>query len=105
MSEIVKLEFQYFEGCPNHIKMENNLTEAVKGLEDKVEIEKVLVEDELTANKVKFRGSPTLLVNGEDIEGVPLPESPSLSCRFYSKGIPSSESIREKIIQSINQEK
>jgi len=101
----VKLELQYFEGCPNHIKMENNLTEAVNGLEDKVEIEKVLVDDEAKARQVKFRGSPTLLVNGQDVEGIPLPESPSLSCRFYSKGIPSSQSIREKIIQSINQEK
>ncbi|MBS3944764.1 MAG: DUF2703 domain-containing protein [Melioribacter sp.] len=93
----VKLELQYFEGCLTHIKLENNLKEAVNGLEDKVEIEKVLVNDEAKARQVKFRGSPTLLVNGEDIEGIPLLESPSLSCRFYSKGIPSSQSILKKI--------
>lgn len=100
----VKLEFQYFEGCPNHIKMQNNLNEAIKGLEDKVEIKKVLVEDEATAMQVKFRGSPTLLINGEDLLGMPVPEEPSLACRYYPKGIPTSEEIRKAILQKINKE-
>lgn len=42
----LKLEFQYFEDCPNHKKMSDNLFEAIKGLEDKIELIKVLVEDE-----------------------------------------------------------
>lgn len=100
----VKLEFQYFEGCPNHIKMQNNLAEAIKGLEDKIEIEKVLVEDEVSAMQVKFRGSPTLLINGEDLLGMPVPEEPSLACRYYPKGIPTSEEIRKAILQKINKE-
>lgn len=100
----VKLEFQYFEGCPNHIKMQNNLNEAIKGLEDKIEIEKILVEDEVSAMQVKFRGSPTLLINGEDLLGMPAPEEPSLACRYYPKGIPTSEEIRKAILQKINKE-
>ena len=100
----VKLEFQYFEGCPTHKKMNENLNEAVKGLEDRIELEKVLVENQATAKQVGFRGSPTLLINGEDIEGVPAPFEPSLSCRFYVNGIPSSDEIRKIIIQKINRE-
>lgn len=100
----VKLEFQYFEGCPNHKKMSDNLIEAIKGLEDKIELKKVLVEDEVTAKQVGFRGSPTLLINGEDIEEVPTPEEPSLACRFYIGGVPNSDKIREKIIQKIDME-
>lgn len=100
----VKLEFQYFESCPNHVKLQNNLTEAIKGLEDKIEIEKVLVENEVTAMQVKFRGSPTLLINGEDLLGMPAPEEPSLACRYYPKGIPTSEEIRKAILQKINKE-
>jgi hypothetical protein len=100
----VKLEFQYFEECPNHMKMSNNINEAIKGLEDKIEIINVLVEDEQTAKKVSFRGSPTLLINGEDIEGIPAPAEPSLSCRFYVNGIPSCDEIRKIIIQKINME-
>lgn len=99
-----KLEFQYFEGCPNHLKMQNNLYEAIKGLEDKIELEKVLVEDEVAAMQVKFRGSPTLLIDGEDLLGMPAPENPTLACRYYSKGIPTSEEIREAIIKKINPE-
>jgi hypothetical protein len=100
----VKLEFQYFEGCPNHKKMSDNLEKAIKGLENKIELGKVLVEDESTALKTGFRGSPTLLINGEDIEGVPAPVEPSLSCRFYVNGIPSSDEIGKIIIQKINME-
>ena len=100
----VKLEFQYFEGCPNHKKMSDNLSEAIKGLESKIELKKVLVEDEVTAREVSFLGSPTLLINGEDIEGVPAPEEPSMSCRFYVSGIPDSDKVRQMIIQKINLE-
>ena len=100
----VKLEFQYFEGCPNHIKMQNNLAEAIKGFEDKIEIEKVLVEDKVTARHVKFRGSPTLLINGEDLLGMPVPEEPAFACRFYVNGIPDADKIKKLIIQKINME-
>lgn len=98
----VKLEFQYFEGCPNHIKMQSNLNEAIKGLEDKIEIKKVLVEDVATAMQVKFRGSPTLLIDGEDLLEMPEPDKPALTCRYYPEGIPSTEEIRNKILLKIN---
>jgi hypothetical protein len=97
----VKLQFQYFEGCPNHEKLYKNLMEAISGLEGKIELEGILVEDDETAKKVKFRGSPTLLINGEDFENLPAPEEPTLACRFYPKGIPTTEVIRERIIQKL----
>lgn len=100
----VKLEFHYFEGCPNHEKMFANLKEALKGLEDKIELNKVLVEDEVAAKRVNFRGSPTLLIDGEDVEGIPAPKEPSLACRFYVSGIPTADEIRNKIIQKIEME-
>ena len=97
----VKLQFQYFEGCPNHEKLYKNLMEALSGLEDKIELEKILVEDDETAQKVKFRGSPTLLINGEDFENLPEPEDPVLACRFYPKGIPTAEMIRDRILENL----
>ena len=100
----ISIDFQYFEGCPNHKKMSDNLEKAIKGLENKTELRKILVEDELTALKTGFRGSPTLLINGEDIEGAPAPKEPSLSCRFYANGIPDVDKIRQMIIQKINME-
>jgi len=100
----LRIECQYFEDCPNHRIMSENLKEALEGLEDKIELKKVLVEDDATAEQVGFRGSPTLLINGEDIEGVPAPAEPSLSCRFYVNGIPSSDEIKKVIIEKINME-
>lgn len=100
----LKLEFQYFEGCPNHIKMWNNISEAIKGLEDRIKLEKVLVEDEVTAMQVKFRGSPTLLIDGEDLLGIPAPSESSLACRYYPNGIPTKDEIRKIIIKIIDKE-
>ena len=98
----IKIQYQYFESCPNHIKMLVNLFEAVKGIENYIEFEKVIIEDEETAKKLKFLGSPALLINGKDLLGALPPENISLSCRFYPNGIPSSEEIRKKIIEIIN---
>jgi hypothetical protein len=100
----IKLEYQFFEGCPNHKKMSDNLETAIKGLEDKIELKNILVEDEVTAREVSFRGSPTLLINGEDIEGIPALKEPSMSCRFYVNGIPDADKVRQMIIQKINME-
>ena len=57
---MIKLEYQYFEGCPNHLKMDKNLKLALEGLETNVELNYILIEDDEAAKKVSFRGSPTL---------------------------------------------
>ena len=53
----------------------------------------MLVDTPEKAELHKFRGSPTVLINGIDLEGLPEPESGNLACRYYSNGIPSVESI------------
>jgi glutaredoxin len=100
----VKLEYQYFEGCPNHELMHSNMITAIIGLEDKIEIYEVHVEDEEKAKEVGFIGSPTLLINGADIDGVIPLSIPRLSCRYYSDGIPSIEKIRDEILNQLNKE-
>lgn len=92
--EKVKIEVQLFHGCPNSDEMINNIHEAISQLGISVEYSEVYVETPEMAKKVKFRGSPTLLVNGRDFEGLIEPEEPSLACRFYSNGIPSVEKIK-----------
>lgn len=92
----VKLEFQYFDECPNHKKMYENLLDAIKDIADKIELNIILVNDQLKAKQFGFRGSPTLLIDSEDLEGLPELASPNLACRFYINGIPSSDEIRKK---------
>ncbi|MBI2419031.1 MAG: DUF2703 domain-containing protein [Ignavibacteriales bacterium] len=100
MNEI-RLDYQYFDGCPQHTTMWKNLKEAIIGLEDKTVVVKVQVNDAEIARRICFRGSPTLLIAGEDLEMMPSPEQASLSCRYYSKGIPSSSMIRSRILQKL----
>ena len=70
---------------------------ALQGIENDVELTEVQVVDADTAARLGFRGSPTLLINGEDVDGMPAPEETSLSCRFYPNGIPSAKVIRRKV--------
>lgn len=99
---MINLEFQYFEGCPNHPKMEQNIHKAIEGLEDHVTIKYIVVENEDIAKEIGFRGSPTLLIDGKDFEGVPIPAIPRMACRFYIKGVPSADEIRERILNLLN---
>ncbi|MBN1634012.1 MAG: DUF2703 domain-containing protein [Ignavibacteria bacterium] len=101
--EKLKIEFQYFEGCPNHEKLHNNLLEAVKEFEDKIDIKYILIDNDETARSIGFRGSPKLLINGEDIEGMTPQTEPSLSCRFYKSGIPSPDTIRMKLLNILKE--
>ncbi len=98
MNDKIKIEIQHFRGCPNSPEMIHRVKEAIKGSEEKIEYNEVLVESNELAEKLKFRGSPTVLINGEDIEGGNAPESASLNCRVYENGLPSVEEIRNKIL-------
>ena len=99
----VFIEFQYFEDCPNHAILSNNLLQAIRGFEEKIEMKKIIVEDEETAQQIHFRGSPTVLINGNDIEDAPAPHHASLSCRFYRNGVPSSDMIHKIIVEQLSQ--
>jgi hypothetical protein len=93
----VRVDLQYVDDCPKFSKLRENLAQAVRGIEDHVEVSETNVLDEATAAEVMFRGSPTLLINGKDVVGMPAPNTPSLSCRIYQDGLPSAELIRWKI--------
>ncbi len=97
MNNKIKIDIQYFTSCPNSSEMIHRVKEAIIGSEEKIEYNEVLVESNDLAEKLKFRGSPTVLINGEDIEGRNAPESASLNCRVYENGLPSVEEIRNKI--------
>lgn len=101
---MVEVVVQYFRGCPNSEEMLRRVREAIKDLPEVV-FSEMLVETEELARKVGFRGSPTLLINGKDFEGQPIPPVTSLSCRIYLKGLPKVEQIRERILNILQNEK
>jgi hypothetical protein len=96
MKDKIVIEIQYFYGCPNSPILIERVNEALKGI-DNIEYKETIVDSNEKAAEVKFRGSPTLLINGEDFENQPEPCEPALMCRYFPDGLPSSAEIKRKI--------
>ncbi|MFP6583578.1 MAG: cation transporter [Candidatus Hydrogenedentota bacterium] len=90
-----RVEIFYFEGCPNHPPAVRYVERMVAALELDVTIEEVEVHGPEDANALRFLGSPSIRVDGLDIE----PEARTrtgfgYSCRTYDgQGLPSSEML------------
>lgn len=94
----VEIEVQHFEGCPNSGEMIIRVKSAIKEFNNRVDYREILVETQEKAERVKFRGSPTVLINGIDLENMPEPIEANLACRYYKNGLPSIEEIKNFII-------
>ncbi len=95
----IKIEIQHFDDCPNSPKLIQRVKEAIKYYVKNIQYEEILVTSNEEAQRIGFRGSPTLLINGKDIEDLPVPKEPALMCRFYSDGLPSVDAIK-KVLDS-----
>lgn len=92
----ISIELQHFHGCPNSPTLIERVKEAIKGF-DNINYLEVFVDTNEKAREIKFRGSPTLLINGEDFENQPEPENPALACRYYPKGLAEVSQIKDKL--------
>lgn len=79
-----RVEILYFEGCPNY-EGARGLVERIAGeLRAVPEIQLIEVPDGEAARKLRFLGSPTVRVNGRDVEpGAEVRPDFVLSCRVY----------------------
>ena len=98
----IKIEVQYFNGCPNSKTVLVMVRKFVAESELLIDYEEILVETQEAAEKYKFRGSPTVLINGYDLEGLEENRTPSLSCRYYQNGLPTEKDLRDLIISKNN---
>ncbi len=72
----------YFDGCPNWRVAEQRLREAVALTGADIDVVLLNVVTSEDAERLSFRGSPTVLINGTDPFAEP--EAPvGLSCRLY----------------------
>jgi hypothetical protein len=88
---------QYIGGCPNSEPLLKRTREAIAKHAGEVQYSEVIVQSNEDADKIKFRGSPTLLINNQDFEGLPEIDSPGLACRYYANGLPTVEEILAKL--------
>jgi len=101
----MQMEILYFDGCPTYLKAEKTLREVLEeeGLEAEVDLIAVNTDEE--AQELRFAGSPTIRVNGEDLFPVPVANARAeyaLGCRTYAtpeglRGAPTTEMLREAL--------
>ena len=101
-NKTIPIIIQHFHGCPSGPKMIEFVQEAILPYKDMVDYQEIIIDNDESAKKNKFRGSPTLLIDGIDFENMPEPENPSMACRFYSKGLPNINEIKDRIKKALN---
>jgi hypothetical protein len=79
-----RVEILYFNGCPNHEPARALVERLASQLRLEPEIRLVEVADPDAALELRFLGSPTVRVDGRDVEpGAEARRDFSLSCRIY----------------------
>jgi hypothetical protein len=79
-----RVELLWWEGCPSHPEALAGLRSAMAelGLDPQaVDVREVRSDAEATAQG--FPGSPTIRVDGQDVQPPDPPEPPALTCRVY----------------------
>jgi hypothetical protein len=88
----MRIEILYVPGCPNYQPAVEQVERLLSSESLQAEIRSIAVRTDAEARELMFPGSPTIRVNGEDVE--PQQTSvPSLACRLYENrsGIPPEE--------------
>ena len=105
----MKVEILYIDGCPNRQPAVERVNELLQEFCLTGDVLEVPVTDSASATAARFLGSPTIHVNGIDVE----PSSRTsdqfgLMCRTYVNGprrdgVPSAELIRRALMEASNQ--
>lgn len=102
----MKIEVLIFDGCPNSESAEKLVREAVAELGIVANVEVVKVVDNEDAVVKRFLGSPSIRIDGKDLE-VEEDEFTqySMRCRVYRQGesqsgVPSPDLLRAKISEA-----
>jgi hypothetical protein len=90
----MRVEVFYIGGCPNHKPAVERVKKVLKQERAAVELIEIEIHDETEAKKMEFFGSPTIRVNGLDVD----PKSGArtatgMACRYYTGGLPSEDMI------------
>jgi hypothetical protein len=102
----VKLTIQYFAGCPHWKLADERVRNVLRDLaRSDVQLEYQLIDSPEAADRARFRGSPSILIDGHDPfarEGQPY----GLSCRVYetedgAQGAPTEAELRRLLARNL----
>lgn len=102
----MKIELLYFDGCPSYERLLPRLTQLLRdsGVEDEVELRRV--ETLEAAERERFLGSPTVRINGKDVDpGAAARTDVGMKCRLYRSAsgtspLPPEEWIKDALTQA-----
>lgn len=82
-ASVRKIEFLYSAECPSHPEALALLRDVVdaRSVEGTIDVHQVRSDDE--AKRLAFPGSPTIRVDGTDVDTAGADGRPTLSCRVY----------------------
>ena len=99
----MKVELFFWEGCPSHPEAKALLEEVLdeRGITSPIEMREVLTHAE--AVELAFPGSPTIRIDGHDIDPVGAQSPPALTCRVYflPDGRPSPVPSRQQLEEAM----
>ena len=102
----MKVEVVYFDGCPNHESLLAHLRELLSSVGGSTDIGLVRVETTEAAERERFLGSPTLRIDGEDVEpGADERTDFGLRCRLFPtadglRGMPDDQWVLARLQRS-----
>jgi hypothetical protein len=104
------IELLYFDGCPNHEALLPRLRALLAEGDIATDVALREISDDQTAQRERFLGSPTIRVNGRDVE----PDADrrtdyGMKCRLYRtaagvSGQPPDEWLRAALVLSVGAE-
>ena len=79
----MRVELLYWAGCPSHPEARELLTSVLAEHTSAVEIAEREVTTQEEAEQLRFPGSPTILVDGRDVDPTGAQGRAMLACRIY----------------------
>jgi len=103
---VKSVEILYVDGCPTWNKAVEQVRQVIAqlGLDEDTALQTVRVETADQAERLGFLGSPTIRVNGQDVEPASVGRKDfGLQCRVYQhdgklSGLPASDLIRNALV-------
>jgi hypothetical protein len=99
----MRIELYFWEGCPSHPEAKALLQAVLdeRGIRDPIEMHEVHTYEE--AVDLGFPGSPTIRIDGRDVDPAGAEEPPALTCRVYrladgrASPVPSRQQLEEAL--------
>jgi hypothetical protein len=100
------VEILYFAGCPGHSRAIELVRDVAAQNGVPIQLVEIEVRDDLDAQRLRFLGSPSIRVDGRDVEpATTRADEYRMSCRLYRdggsvEGVPAARLVRDALLHS-----